>query len=62
MNPSTSGFMPPSLVNAIKGELFSVHREGSSRTIMVEYWVRQGTPIEARVRSRESLHVVALSS
>lgn len=61
MNPSTSGFMPGTLVNAIKGELLNVTRDGGT-TVHVEFWIKQGQPVEARVRSRESLHVVLLTS
>jgi hypothetical protein len=54
--------MPDHLVSAIKGELLSIGREGSTRTVQVEFWIRHGVPLEARVRNRESLHIVSLSS
>ena len=62
MGTSSTGFMPPPLVNAIKGELINVGREGSTRTVLVEYWIKQGLPVEARVRNREALHIICLSS
>ena len=54
--------MPDRLVATIKGELTSLQCEGRTRTFMVEYRVEKGIPIEARVRNRETLHIVALSS
>ena len=60
MNMSTSGFMPDSLVGTIKGELLRM--DGRTDTVRVELWVVDGMPVEARVRGRESLHVVSLSS
>jgi len=62
MNADSSGFLPGPLISAIKGELLSIEREGSTRTMTVEYWVTRGQPVEARVRNRETLHIVALSS
>lgn len=52
--------MPPALLSAIRGEF--VHLEGRTDTVRVELWVVKGQPVEARVRGRESVHVVSLSS
>ena len=61
-NAGSSGFLPTELVSALKGELLSIGREGKTRTVQVEYWVKRGVAVEARVRNQGSLHIVALSS
>ena len=60
MSTSSSGFMPPGLLGTIKGEL--IHLSGRTDTVRIEMWVVNGKPIEARVRGRETLHVVSLTT
>ncbi len=62
MSTSSSGFLPESLVDAIKGEVCALQHEGRTRTFLVEFRVEHGTPVEARLRSRESVRIVSLSS
>ncbi len=62
MTTSSSGFLPENLVSTLKGELLSLERESRTRTLLVEYHVEHGIAREARIRNRESLHIVALTS
>ncbi len=59
---SSSGFLPGELVQALKSELLGLEREGRTRTIAIEWRIEAGVPVEARVRSRESLRIVALTT
>jgi len=60
---STSpGLFPEALVDAVKGEALFLGREQRTRTFAVEYRVVDGIAREARLRSRECLIVVPLSS
>jgi len=60
MITSSSGFMPPELVNTIKGEIV-LGQSRSKYSFAVEFHI-QGGAMEARVRSKEVLHVVSLTS
>ena len=62
IHASSSGFLPAELVSALKSELLSLEREGRTRTVEIHWRVEHGQPIEARVRSRECLRIVSLSS
>lgn len=59
---STSGFLPPALVDVVKSEVASVGRERRTRTFEVQYRAVDGILIEARLRTRERVIVVPLTS
>lgn len=59
---STSGFLPPELVDVLKGEVISLGHERRTRSFSVEYYVRDGVPIEARFRTRERVIIVPLTT
>lgn len=61
MNTSSSGFLPPAVVDAIKGELIN-SKARDKYVFAVEYHMQSGVALEVRVRGRETLHVVALTS
>ncbi len=62
MVTSSSGFMPVELVDVIKSEVCFLAGEQRTRTFSVEWRVERGALIEARVRSRECLRIVDLST
>lgn len=59
---SSGRLFPRELIETVKSEAKSLEREQRTRTFYVEYRVTDGVPLEARVRSRESLIVVPLTS
>ena len=54
--------MPSELVEAVRSELLSLHREGRTWTVSLQFRVEKGKPIEARVRGHEMLRLVPLST
>ena len=68
MSGSTSGgvresrLFPEALIDAVKSEALFLGREQRTRTFAVEYRCVGGIVREARVRGRETLIVVPLSS
>jgi hypothetical protein len=59
---SDHGLFPPALIDAVKSEVLLLGREERTRTFSVDYRVVAGVAREARVRSRESLIVVPLTT
>jgi hypothetical protein len=59
---ATSGFLPPELVNIIKSEAHTLLREHRTRTFSVEYRSDDGILIEARLRTRERVVIVPLTT
>ncbi len=54
--------MPESLIGTIKGELNQLQGEHRTGRVRIEYWVVGGKAVEAQIRGRETLTIVALSS
>ena len=62
MADETSGIFPPVLMDRVKAEFVSIAREGRTRTFYIECRSDQGVPQLARLRSREAVFEVSLST
>lgn len=58
----SSSILPPALVDRVKAEFDILAREGRTRTFYIECRSDQGVPHSARLRSRESVFEISLST